>query len=431
MEGLLSMIERTRKILKSSITTLLAILVALTSVASGAVSSVFADESQITNIKVSGESAKGNEAKYAIDGDKSTFYLTPDETTSKDHYRYIDLELDGLYELSEIKIFNKVGTYNMYQIYVSEDGERFDKVAYKNNENIATENGDTHSISSKASFVRINVSYSSDTFQGNLVEVELYGEKIGETQEADHIIQVSDYKGSKWETEHLKFVGDTSYANTKTINEMKALVGRVIGNEWIDSFVFEIREANADGHDVFEIENGDNGTIIIRGNNGVALASGFNHYLRFYCNVNYTPLFASNLNMPSELPSVEGKIVKETEFDIRYALNFCTYSYTMAFWGWNEFEQFLDWAAMSGINSVLDIVGQEEVLRRTLSEFGYTDEEIKEYIVGPGYFAWFYMQNMTSFGGKLPNDWFAERVELGRQMHDRMEAFGITPMLNM
>ena len=53
---------------------------------------------------------------------------------------------------------------------------------------------------------------------------------------------------------------------------------------------------------------------------------------------------------------------------------------------------------MSGINLVLDIVGQEEIVRRVLSQYGYTDEEIKEYIVGPGYFAWYYMQNMTSWG---------------------------------
>ncbi|WP_442777711.1 alpha-N-acetylglucosaminidase TIM-barrel domain-containing protein, partial [Clostridium perfringens] len=32
---------------------------------------------------------------------------------------------------------------------------------------------------------------------------------------------------------------------------------------------------------------------------------------------------------------------------------------------------------MNGVNLVLDIIGQEEVLRRTLNEFGYSDEEVK------------------------------------------------------
>lgn len=40
------------------------------------------------------------------------------------------------------------------------------------------------------------------------------------------------------------------------------------------------------------------------------------------------------------------------------------------------------------------------------------------------------MQNMTSYGGKLPNNWFEERVELARKMHDRMQTYGITPVLS-
>ena len=84
---------------------------------------------------------------------------------------------------------------------------------------------------------------------------------------------------------------------------------------------------------------------------------------------------------------------------------------------------------MNGINLVLDIVGQEEVIRQTLKEFHYTDAEIKDYISGPAYFAWFYMQNLYSIGGPLPNAWFEQRVEFGRKMHDRMQTYGITPVI--
>ena len=34
--------------------------------------------------------------------------------------------------------------------------------------------------------------------------------------------------------------------------------------------------------DIYEVENGEDGKIVIRGNNGVAMASGFNHYLKYY-----------------------------------------------------------------------------------------------------------------------------------------------------
>ena len=59
----------------------------------------------------------------------------------------------------------------------------------------------------------------------------------------------------------------------------------------------------------------------------------------------------------------------------------------------------------------------------------YTDEEVKEYICGPAYFAWFYMQNLYSYGGPLPDNWFEQRTELARKMHDRMQTYGISPVV--
>ena len=387
------------------------------------------ENGRITNISASGKSSSNHEANLAIDGNKDTYYMTPASNTMQDHYRNINLNLDGIYELSKIVIYNNEGSYNHYQIYTSSDGVNYDKVAYKSDDKMASDTGDEYTLDVNASHVRINLSYNSNQMEGNLAEVELYGSKVGELNDKIEKIEVADFEDTKWAKEYEKFSTDENYANDKTIKEMSALVGRVIGEKWQDSFVFEIREAN-DGKDVFEIENGENGKIVIRGNDGVSMASAFNYYLRYYCNVDYNPLFASQLKMPETLPQLNSKIVKETQYDYRYALNFCTYSYTMAFWNWDEYEAFLDWAAMSGINTMLDIVGQEEVIRRTLSAYGYSDEEIKEYIAGPGYFAWFYMQNMTSYGGKLPNNWFEERVELARKMHDRMQTYGITPVLS-
>ncbi len=108
-----------------------------------------------------------------------------------------------------------------------------------------------------------------------------------------------------------------------------------------------------------EIENGENGKIVIKGNNGIAMASGFNYYLKNYLNVDYNPLYESNIAINAIKP-VDKKIIKEAQFDLRYALNFCTYSYTMAFWNWDEYEKFLDWCAMNGINLVLDIANCED-----------------------------------------------------------------------
>ncbi len=381
------------------------------------------------NVKITAKSTKNDHGtEFIMDGDTSTYW------ESSNHYRWVELDLNGTYNLSAIKIFNKVNGYYNYNIYVTTDGENYEKVAYKADSEMAKEEGDIYNLDNvKASKIRVDVTFSSAFDDSNISEIELYGKKISDNNSNENSntssISVTDFNETNWSKEYEKFSTDESYAKDKTINEIYNMVGRVIGNEYKENFQFEIIERTSLGTDVFEVEDGANGKIIVRGNDGVSLASGFNYYLKNYAKVMYNPLMGSNLNMPESLPAVGEKIVVDTPYEHRYSLNFCTYSYTMSFWDWDEYEEFIDWSAMNGFNLILDIVGQEEVLRRTLNQFGYSDEEVKEYISGPGYFAWFYMQNMTSFGGPLPNRWFEDRVELGRQIHDRMQTLGITPVL--
>lgn len=366
---------------------------------------------------------EGNTADLAIDGDLSTYW------ESSNDYKWIEVDLGGIYELSKIEIFNKDEAVYKYNIYASEDGENFNKIAYKNNDNVSDSNGNVHTIDNvRAGKIRIDVVQNSNSDRVNIAEINVFGKNTGESLPEIKKIATSNFSETPWATEYEKFNSDIAYANEKTLNEIKNLVGRVIGEEFKDKFIFEIRD-QLNGNDVFEVSDSRDGKVLIKGNNGVSLASGFNYYLKNYCNVSYNPIMGSNLKMPETMPSVGERVVIDTPYEYRYALNFCTYSYTMSFWDWDQYEEFLDWCAMNGVNLVLDIIGQEEVLRRTLNEFGYSDEEVKEFISGPAYFAWFYMQNMTGFGGPLPNDWFEQRAELGRKMHDRMQSFGINPVL--
>ncbi|WP_300257342.1 alpha-N-acetylglucosaminidase TIM-barrel domain-containing protein [Clostridium sp.] len=365
----------------------------------------------------------GNTADLAIDGDLSTYW------ESSNDYKWIEIDLGGIYELSKIEIFNKDEAVYKYNIYASEDGENFNKIAYKNNDNVSDSNGNIHTIDNvRAGKIRIDVVQNSSSDRVNIAEINVFGKSTGEILPEVKKINTRNFSETSWATEYEKFENDSAYASEKTLNEIKNLVGRVIGEEFKDKFIFEIRD-QLNGNDVFEVSDSQDGKVLIKGNNGVSLASGFNYYLKNYCNLSYNPIMGSNLKMPKTIPSVGERVVIDTPYEYRYALNFCTYSYTMSFWDWDQYEEFLDWCAMNGVNLVLDIIGQEEVLRRTLKEFGYSDEEVKEFISGPAYFAWFYMQNMTGFGGPLPNDWFEQRVELGRKMHDRMQSFGINPVL--
>lgn len=387
--------------------------------------------------QIKAKNASAHEAALIADGDYGTYWQSiPSDGEGDnlkrmyDHNHYIDITLDGTYNVSQIKIFNRVdGSFNNYYIYASEDGVNYDKIISKTSNDAAAPDGDSYSLEEvTASYLRLNMAYNSNAFATNLAEIEVYGTKISDTVQEPEGILVEDWQGSGWQAEWDKFNSDQTYAREKVLKEMSSLVGRVLGEQWTGSFRFELRNSLEEGKDVFEIRDGANGTIVIRGNSGIAMASGLNYYLKNYVNVDYNPLFESNVNL-DELKPVGSKVVKEAQFDLRYALNFCTYSYTMSFWNWDEYEEFLDWCAMNGINLVLDIVGQEEVLRQTLKEFHYTDEEIKDYICGPAYFAWFYMQNLYSVGGPLPDSWFEQRAELGRKIHDRMQTYGISPVI--
>jgi len=393
----------------------------------------FAAPKKIKPLSVTGKSASEHQASLAVDGNASTYWESPDYRTMQDHNRYVDIHLDGLYDLSSLKLVSPARAYYHYQVYASPNGERFTKIAYKSDNSVSATKGDSYNLNSQSgargvSIVRINVSFASDGMAGRIAEVELYGKKISGKIPRKAALSVPNFENTPWAGEYKRFALDRDYARQKTIAEMSGLVGRVLGEKWKSAFVFEIRDVKNNGKDAFEIEAAD-GKVVIRGRNGVSMASGLNFYLKNHAKVNYNPLFVSNLNMPAELPATDGKVLRVTNYDTRYALNFCTYSYTMAFWGWKDYEAYLDWAAMNGVNLMLDIVGQEEVQRRFLLRYNYTDDEIRDYICGPAYFAWFYMQNMTGFGGPLPDNWFLQRVELGRRIHDRMQVYGINPVL--
>jgi alpha-N-acetylglucosaminidase len=111
------------------------------------------------------------------------------------------------------------------------------------------------------------------------------------------------------------------------------------------------------GTDVFEIESKEN-KIVLRGNNGVAIASALYYYLTEYahCQITWN---GTNLNLPKKLPVVPVKIRKTTPYQYRYYMNYCTFNYSMSWWDWQRWEKEIDWMALHGINMPLAITGQE------------------------------------------------------------------------
>src|SRR5699024_3374157 len=124
--------------------------------------------------------------------------------------------------------------------------------------------------------------------------------------------EVDNFADTAYEAEFNKFKSDESYANEKTIETLKGLVGRVLGETYQDHFIFEIDKTL--DNDFFELKNKDN-KVLIAGNNGGSLAAGFNHYLKHEAKLYFNPMFESNLEVEGDLPLVDEAIVKETTYD--------------------------------------------------------------------------------------------------------------------
>ena len=139
---------------------------------------------------------------------------------------------------------------------------------------------------------------------------------------------------------------------------------------------FIIEEVKSDT-DFFELDQ-KGSRVVIRGNNSVSIATGLNWYLKYVAGIH---LSWNNLSqkLPEILPLPQEKIRKETSMQNRYYLNYCTYSYSMAFWDWERWEKEIDWMAMHGINMPLSITGMEVVWYNLLKRLGYTTEEVNEF----------------------------------------------------
>lgn len=190
-------------------------------------------------------------------------------------------------------------------------------------------------------------------------------------------------------------------------------------------FVFEIVPSEAE-EDFFELSSKKK-KIHIKANSPVSLASGLNWYLKYYCNCSFS-FCGDQIELPAELPAIDKKIRKSTPLTCNFYMNYCTFSYTTAFWDWKRWEREIDLMALNGITMPMAMVGAEAVWRNTLQKFGYTDTEIKEFLCGPAYFGWLLMGNLEKLGGPLPDEWFTQQIALQKKIVTRMRAYGMQPV---
>ena len=237
---------------------------------------------------------------------------------------------------------------------------------------------------------------------------------------------------------------NTVNAQAPTATPKEAITGllnRIGGDGAANLFEIVIDASLAeDGKDVFIITS-QNGKPCIKGNTQLSVATGINWYLNHHAHINLTwnnlTTDLSKVELP--LPNGEDKHVSNATY--RYDFNTCTFSYSMAFWTWERWQQEIDWMALHGINAPLNLVGLDVVTRKFLRELGVSESDIDAYIAGPGFIAWFAMNNLEGWGGTIesqgtgvfmqgnPDWWYTRQENLCRNMLQRMRELGMQPVI--
>lgn len=173
----------------------------------------------------------------------------------------------------------------------------------------------------------------------------------------------------------------------------------------------------------------DGGRIIVSGNSCIAMAVGLNHYLKNYCLTEVSWKSQNAVVLPRELPALDHVLHGKAKVKQRFFLNYCTFGYTMPWWGWKEWERLIDWMALNGVTMPLANTGMESVLQRLWRKEGLSDGEILNHFVGPAFLPWQRMSNVNSWMGPLPQSWIDGQERLQQKILQRERSFGMKPIL--
>ncbi|GAA4425858.1 alpha-N-acetylglucosaminidase [Georgenia halophila] len=169
------------------------------------------------------------------------------------------------------------------------------------------------------------------------------------------------------------------------------------------------------------------GQLTVRATGPGSAAVGLHDYLRRHCGTAVSwddPRPPGPRWLPDAPPTERSAHVTET-----YYLNFCTFSYTSAWWDWEQWEREIDWMALHGITTPLMMVGHEAVIERVLLDEGLEPAAVSGFLSGPAYLPFLAMGNLDGFAGPLPDGWIPARRKLAGQILQRQRDLGMRPVL--
>ena len=185
-------------------------------------------------------------------------------------------------------------------------------------------------------------------------------------------------------------------------------------------------EKTASETDEYYVER-KNGKIVLGGSNVNSICMALGYYLKHIANADISWSCISEPIEIDETADFERYYAKVPQ-KYRTYMNFCTHSYSCAWWDRERWEKEIDIMALNGVNLPLSVTGTEAVWYETLLELGFSDNEAREYLVGPAFLAWQLMGNIESFSGPLPLSRIEKSKALGKWILTRQTELGMTPL---
>lgn len=224
------------------------------------------------------------------------------------------------------------------------------------------------------------------------------------------------------------YAGKTASNN---VAAFKGLVGRLLPNL---ASQIEGKQLPAAQNDYFQLST-ENGKLVVAGNNANSMAVGLNYYLKYYCNTTVSWFKDDPFNEPKAIVALSEPIKIDARVKNRFFLNYCTFGYTMPWWSKADWEHFIDWMALNGVNLPLAITGQESIWLKVWTKLGLKEDEVRRYFTGPAHLAWHRMMNIDYWPAKesvidaVPMSWLNDQEELQKFIVAREREFNMRPVL--
>ncbi len=168
------------------------------------------------------------------------------------------------------------------------------------------------------------------------------------------------------------------------------------------------------------------GRLKVRGASGIAACRAVYDYIRGPLHGMVT-WAGTHVPVPSRLPDA-APVQVDTTYQFFLQDNVCTFGYTTAYFGWKEWQRYLDVMALHGVNMQFAPLGSEAIWQRVWRSFGCTDAQIDAMVTGPAHLPWNRMGNLYKHDGPLTADYHAQAIALEKQILARMRELGITPV---